>query len=103
MDKRLRPIPYPIGSERRRQRIATALRYGWSSNYREAVAQVVAANRRARITPLRGEKCEAKTRRGTNCLCKALASGRCKLHGGLSTGPKTEEGRKRAARNLRRC
>ena len=30
-------------------------------------------------------------------MCKALVNGKCKLHGGLSTGPKTEEGRARIA------
>lgn len=103
MNKQLRPIPYPVGSERRRNSIAIALRYGWAGNYRAAVAQVVAANHRARNTPLRGEKCGAKTRRGTSCQCQALANGRCKYHGGLSTGPRTAEGKTRAAANLRRC
>ena len=43
--------------------------------------------------------CEAKTRAGTPCKQKAVyLNGRCKLYGGLSTGPKTEEG-KAAARN----
>ena len=65
MNKRVRPIPYPVGSERRRNSIAISLRYGWASNYREAVAQVVAANKRARNTPMPGERCGAKTRRGT--------------------------------------
>jgi hypothetical protein len=37
-------------------------------------------------------RCEAKTRRGTLCQCPAMANGRCRLHGGLSTGPKTWEG-----------
>jgi hypothetical protein len=27
------------------------------------------------------------------CKAKALPNGRCKLHGGMSTGPKTPEGR----------
>lgn len=45
---------------------------------------------------LRGLRCGAKTRKGTPCLRKDLyESGRCKLHGGLSTGPTTEEGRER--------
>lgn len=102
MNNRLRPIPYPVASERRRNRIATALRYGWASSYREAVAQVVAANHRARNTPLRGEKCGARTRRGTSCQCQASANGCCKLHGGKSTGPRTMEGKKKSAANLRR-
>jgi hypothetical protein len=31
---------------------------------------------------------------GKPCRAKALANGRCKNHGGMSTGPKTTEGRK---------
>ena len=34
---------------------------------------------------------------GNPCLGRSLKNGRCKLHGGLSTGPKTLEGRKRIA------
>lgn len=41
--------------------------------------------------------CKARTRRGTSCQCKALPNGRCRLHGGLSSGPKTEEGKRRIA------
>jgi hypothetical protein len=36
--------------------------------------------------------CGARTRKGTPCRCLPLANGRCKLHGGLSTGPKTADG-----------
>jgi hypothetical protein len=38
---------------------------------------------------------------GKPCQAKALANGRCRLHGGLSTGPRTEEGRRRALGNLK--
>ncbi len=31
-------------------------------------------------------RCGAKTRRGTRCQCPAMPNGRCRLHGGLSTG-----------------
>ena len=45
--------------------------------------------------------CGARTRRGTPCQCKAIetkrGAWRCRLHGGLSTGPKTAEGRARIA------
>ena len=34
---------------------------------------------------------------GKPCRCKALRNGRCKLHGGLSTGPKTPEGKAKIA------
>jgi len=37
-------------------------------------------------------RCGAKTRRGTLCQCPAMSNGRCRLHGGLSTGPKTAAG-----------
>lgn len=43
-------------------------------------------------------RCGAKTRRGTLCKCPAMANGRCRLHGGLSTGPKTAEGIERIRR-----
>lgn len=42
-------------------------------------------------------KCGAKTRAGTPCRCKPRENGRCKFHGGASTGPRTKAGRKRIA------
>ena len=44
-------------------------------------------------------RCGAKTRRGTGCEAPAMPNGRCRLHGGKSTGPRTEAGRERARRN----
>ncbi len=45
-------------------------------------------------------RCGAKTRRGTACRSPAMANGRCRMHGGASTGPRTEAGlaRSRQAR-----
>ena len=50
-----------------------------------------------------GKRCLAKTRRGTECQRPAITgSGRCRLHGGRSTGPRTEEGRARiSAANMK--
>ena len=49
---------------------------------------------------LRGLTCGATTRAGTPCKRTDLYdSGRCRLHGGLSTGPRTPEGKRRAAQN----
>ena len=50
-----------------------------------------------------GQRCGAKTRRGTACQRPAnKKNGRCRLHGGASTGAKTQEGRARiSAANLR--
>ena len=40
-----------------------------------------------------GTRCEARTRRGTPCQRPGnKINGRCKLHGGRSTGPKTVDG-----------
>ncbi len=35
---------------------------------------------------------------GSPCKAKALPNGRCRLHGGASTGPKTPEGRQAIAK-----
>jgi hypothetical protein len=40
-------------------------------------------------------RCGAETRRNTLCRRPAMRNGRCRLHGGLSTRPKTPEGRQR--------
>tara|TARA_B110000902_G_C13811034_1_gene399833 strand:- start:42 stop:398 length:357 start_codon:yes stop_codon:yes gene_type:complete len=40
-----------------------------------------------------GQRCGAKTRRGTSCQAPAKQPvGRCRVHGGASSGPKTEDG-----------
>jgi len=43
--------------------------------------------------------CGAKTRSNGHKPCRqpAMANGRCRLHGGKSTGPKTEEGKRKSA------
>lgn len=49
------------------------------------------------------EFCGAKTRAGTPCKRRDIyQSGRCGLHGGLSTGPKTEAGREQSRINGKR-
>lgn len=43
------------------------------------------------------KECGAKTRTNGNKPCRqpAMANGRCRLHGGKSTGAKTKEGKQR--------
>ena len=50
-----------------------------------------------------GQRCGAKTRKGTACQRPANKhNGRCRLHGGASTGAKTSEGLKRISQaNMR--
>ncbi|HTO80868.1 MAG TPA: HGGxSTG domain-containing protein [Methylomirabilota bacterium] len=45
---------------------------------------------------LRAPRCGARTRAGCPCRQPAMPNGRCRLHGGLSTGPRTAEGRRRS-------
>jgi hypothetical protein len=48
-------------------------------------------------------QCGAKTRAGGSCLVRVeYGSSRCRFHGGLSTGPKTANGRARIAEAQRR-
>ena len=48
-------------------------------------------------------RCGAKTRVGGACLVRAEPGmERCRFHGGLSTGPKTEAGRARIAEAQRK-
>jgi hypothetical protein len=47
-----------------------------------------------------GQRCGAKTRKGTACQRPAnKKNGRCRLHGGASTGPKTDAGRAMIAKS----
>ncbi len=47
--------------------------------------------------------CGARNRQGLPCAMKPVHSGkRCKFHGGMSTGPKTQEGRERIAQAQKR-
>ncbi|MFT8246589.1 HGGxSTG domain-containing protein [Roseomonas sp. BN140053] len=43
-------------------------------------------------------RCGARTRRGLACAGPAMLNGRCRMHGGASTGPRTEEGLARSRR-----
>jgi hypothetical protein len=47
------------------------------------------------------ELCGAMNRRGLPCQALALDNGRCRNHGGMSTGPKTEDGKRRSLAGLK--
>ncbi len=59
-------------------------------------------NGNPRGNPNSAPRCGARTRLGCPCRGPAMANGRCRMHGGASTGPKTAGGRARiaAARTL---
>ena len=48
---------------------------------------------------LNSPRCGARSKRnkGEPCRQPAMKNGRCRLHGGLSTGAKTEEGKRKSA------
>src|SRR5437762_10534391 len=48
--------------------------------------------------PNSASRCGAKTRRGKECLAPGMSNGRCRMHGGASTGPRTPEGLARSRR-----
>lgn len=43
-------------------------------------------------------KCGARTRQGNRCMGSAMKNGRCRMHGGTSTGPRTSQGLERSRR-----
>jgi hypothetical protein len=52
-------------------------------------------NGNQRGDPQVAPRCGAKTRRGNGCQAPAMPNGRCRMHGGTSTGPRTAEGLER--------
>jgi hypothetical protein len=66
------------------------------------IARERAAEERARLRKLRNKPCGARTRAGHPCQRKGLGKGgRCRNHGGMSTGPRTPEGRARLSALLK--
>ena len=55
--------------------------------------------------PNAAPRCGARTRAGGACRAAAMTNGRCRMHGGRSTGPRTAEGLARlsAAHTVHGC
>jgi hypothetical protein len=47
---------------------------------------------------LKAPRCGARTRARRSCRSPAMPNGRCRMHGGASTGPRTAEGLERSRR-----
>jgi DNA-binding XRE family transcriptional regulator len=63
-----------------------------------AFEDAVAAVETPQVTRKASDRCGARTRRGTPCAAKAIpGKHRCKHHGGMSTGPRSQQGRERIA------
>ena len=44
----------------------------------------------------KAQRCGARTRQQKPCQCPAMRNGRCRMHGGLSRGPRTPGGLERS-------
>jgi len=67
------------------------------------LAQLNAHNEQCMTEHLHAIQCGARTRAGTPCKRTDIhANGRCKYHGGMSTGARTEEGKERQREGYRR-
>jgi len=86
--------PLASKSESGQQRVSRQDWFEWilAKQLMQKDAQISQRDSVARI------RCDAKTRKGTNCRNLSEAGRRrCKFHGGMSTGPRTVEGRQRIA------
>lgn len=73
----------------------------WTLRY-PALGAIYAEAHPQRYARLKERRCGAHSRSsGMPCKAKALKNGRCRFHGGLSTGPRTEAGKRAALANLR--
>ncbi len=101
MLKRHRPLFLPPGSQARKDKTDMLMRLFFLTR-EEALRFVVRQNKAYRNIPMPGERCGAFARTtGKPCKRKALSNGRCPNHGGLSTGPKTPEGKAKALSKLK--
>jgi hypothetical protein len=94
-----RPVPFPYGTEAYREEFKRIRSAGVSASL--VRGGIWRRNWEARSRPLKGERCMAKTKKGTPCQAKAMWNGRCMNHGGMSAGPTSPEGKARALANLR--
>src|SRR5262249_51322554 len=76
---------------------------GWAKMSNEPVERELTERVRVRLDALAkanaAPRCGARSKRtGKPCRGAAMPNGRCKLHGGKSTGPRTPEGLERSRR-----
>jgi hypothetical protein len=95
MRRRDRPVPFPWPSSAYRAEFKRLRDMGHSAFWARHLIREV--NHKARMFPIKGEKCLAYARStGKPCQAPAGLNGRCKLHGKFSTGPRTPEGKAKA-------
>ncbi|MHB1214228.1 MAG: HGGxSTG domain-containing protein [Thiobacillus sp.] len=99
MSPKLRPLPYDTPESR-----ALGINFWmtWGGMTRQQASKHITRLRHAALLrPMPGEVCGAHARTtGKPCQAPAGPNGRCKLHGGKSTGPRTLEGKARTVEAL---
>ena len=70
-------------------------------NKKYAMVKKSASTNAVKTKGLGGRCCAHARSTGNPCKAKAMPNGRCKNHGGLSTGPKTSQGRQAIAEATR--
>ena len=97
-------VPDPQPELRRRFRAYLRARRKWESESGGLFPGHPQYRRPPACPPNSSElRCGATTRKGTPCKRKDIgAGGRCRLHGGMSTGPRTKKGKQRSAKNAKR-
>lgn len=99
MNPKLRPLPYDTPESRARG-IRFWMHFGGMTR-QQASKHITRLRHEAMRTPALGEACGAHARTtGMPCQAPAGPNGRCKLHGGQSTGPKTADGMARTLQAL---
>jgi hypothetical protein len=69
----------------------------WRGMTPEEIQELERQRRLTSVPRAARPRCGAKTKAGTACMAQALDNGRCAHHGGLSTGPRTPEGKAKRA------
>jgi len=93
----------------RRMKVEGAMVHGFHSTFRDWASEVANAPHEVAEMSLSHkvgryrQRCGAKTRKGHPCkMMSEAGKRRCKYHGGMSTGPKTPEGKARIAEAQRK-
>jgi hypothetical protein len=84
-----------IHSETDHPVVGWLVRRGVNLNRARLIASLAFGRALANASP----RCGARRRDGETCRGAAMANGRCRMHGGPSTGPRTPEGLARSRRS----
>ena len=87
-------------SEADKMQVKSAGRHLWPADRHVQEVRVVGPPRNGNPSgdPRNARRCRARTRKGHECRSPAMANGRCRMHGGASTGPRTAAGLERSQR-----